>query len=428
MGSAQGPYLPTPSGYVLPPAALLNSALDDVVFDLGINGLRIHTHGQQAEPVNDNSDPFTINPAGFDFETPVIAPDGEIADHRLNMQTVVLAVRQRVLARNEPFVSYITHRFNYNTMPAHWHLAEEYAEYAEAYLGWLNTNFSFTPTYYAITNEPEAGFYFTNELANDIVAVGRRFQQHGYSTKIQMTESIGPDPTNLQNVLSFAGVSPFVGMVSFHGYDYFGTIPPSFAPRNQVRTIAAGKPTAMSEICCRGWNGSYLGQGLAVARDIYWNMTEADISIWAQFTLVYTCPQVGCGTGSQQYVSLDPDFSKFYKLGNYYALRQYSKYIRPDYVRAGLTCAGCTTDATIGLRQKAVAFQSPAGKYVVVILNDEDAATRFAVSGLPGGTYEITGVDPGHTSGMAFSPVTITAGQQLAVNFAGRAIITLVQR
>ena len=184
----------------------------------------------------------------------------------------------------------------------------------------------------------------------------------------------------------------------------------------------------MSEICCRGWNGSYAGQGLAVARDIYWNMTEADVSIWAQFALVYTCPQVNCTSGGQQFVNIDPDFSENFKMPAYYALRQFSKYIRPGAVRVGLNCSGCTSNATIGRIQKAVAFQSPGGKYIVVMVNDQGGATRFAVSGLPAGVYEITGVDPGHTSGMAFSPVTLAAGQNLTVNFAGQAIVTLVQR
>ncbi len=429
MGTSNGSSIPTLNGFAAPPANLLSAALDEIVFDLGINGLRM-AFRHNAEPVNDNSNAFSINSGGFDFDTPLVLPTGERVDPAQSRQVIVNPVRQRVQSRGEPFVSYVSTTLQYSSMPSHLHNADEFAEYVEAAMDWQQSVAGFLPTYITLANEPDAGFFNSGELINDTIKTGQRLQAKGIATKILTPDTVDADAAAVQFILSDPATLPHIGIIAFHGYDYFGSIPASFVERNAVRTLARqfNLPTAMTEICCRAWDGSYLGQGLAVARDIYWNMTEADISIWAQFGLVWSCGQVGCTDGGEHYINFDPNHSRYFKLGNYYAMRQYSRYIRPGYVRVGLGCSGCTSNSTIGQVQKAVAFQSPAGKLVVVVLNDQNNSARIALAGLPAGTYNITGVDPVNITGVGFAPMTIGSGQSLAVTFPGRAILTFVQR
>ena len=235
----------------------------------------------------------------------------------------------------------------------------------------------------------------------------------------------------------------FVGLLSFHGYDYNGSLmPSSFAARNARRDRAAtwGVPTAHTEICCKsGWKGSF-NHGLQLARDIYWNLTEADVSVWEPLGTVFTCGTTGCPNGSSDIISVEPGtLDDFYKLPHYYAQRQFMRWIRPGYVRVDTACtAGCTTaDPATGEKVKTVAFKRPDGSYVIVAINDQDNSASLTFSGFPGGTYQIEGVeptvctDPPGGAGMRdrctpidFASQTISAGQNLVLTLPARSIVT----
>jgi hypothetical protein len=414
------------------PPGVLSQILDDVAFDLGLNGLRIILHSaQDIEVVNDNNDPFVINAAGFDFARPYqISPANPIVDPVAQMQQVVLGLKSRVESRGETFYTYMSPIYQYSEFPSHWHNAEEYAELGEAYILWSRSTFGFTPTYWVIVNEPQNVFFSSNELVNDIIALGTRLRARGIPTKVQTTETMTPISSFTQSVLSNATAAQYVGLVSYHGYDYNTGAVPNFATRNNIRTTAQqhSLPTAMTEICCRtGWDGTY-NQAIGWARDIHWNLTEADSSAWQPLALMNPCSTPGCTSGIQAPIVLEADLSRFYKFPQYYGLRQYSRYIRPGYRRVGVTCAACTLDSTVGQNIKPVAFQSPSGALVVVVFNDQAVAADISLSGLPAGTYDITGVDPAATTGRTYSSQTIGTGQSLSITLPSQAIVTFARR
>jgi len=432
--TATGPYFSRSGGpSQLLPTALLNQMLDDLVFDLGLSGLRIEIHEKQAiEATNDNADPFSINTAGFDFtRTYEFVADNQLVDPVLKMQQVVLPFKSRVESRGEPFTSYVTLIYGYSGFPAHWHNAEEYAEVAEAYHVWARSTFNFTPTYWVIVNEPNSSFFgASKELENDVVATGARLRTRGFATKIQTVETVNAQSGNMQSVMSNAMARQYVGMLSYHGYDYStGSVPP-FGGRNTFRSTAQqyGPPTGMTEVCCKsGWDGSYTN-ALGWARDIYWNLTEGNASVWEPLAMMYTCSAAGCSSGGNSPIMIDRDFSRYFKLPAYYGLRQFSQRIRPGYRRVGVSCPSCTSNATVGQNLKPVAFQGPAGQMVVVIINDQSGSQAIALSGLPAGTYDISGVDPANTSGRTFSAQSVSAGQALNFTLPAQAIVTFVKR
>jgi hypothetical protein len=423
------------------PPQVISDALDALA-DLGINGVRFQLHRRQnLELTNDDSNPNNIVWSGFNFAQSY-APDGGL--HFVYpvkvMSQMILPLRQRVQNRGEPFSLYVSVTHSKVNYPAHWLIPQEYAELAQATIEWMQQKSpsppgftAITPNYWVISNEPDLAGFSPTEIAGFIPAVGQRFASMvGVSTKIQTTETATPNVSYLNAVVNATGVSPFVGIVSFHGYDY-NLMPTSFNSRNQTRTKAQsmGVRTAMTEICCRSsWGGGSYAMGLGWARDIYWNATEADISVWEPLALLTTCGSVGCtGGGNLDPVNLDTSLSGVFKFPAYYALRQYAHFIRPGYQRVGLLCGNCSLDPTIGQNVKPLAFKSAGGKIIAVVINDQSVSQPISLLSLPAGTYDITGVDP--TSGQ--SPVTyptqsIAAGQALTVTFPAQAILTFVQR
>jgi hypothetical protein len=425
------------------PPQVISNVLDALADDLGINGVRYLLHNNQnIEAVNDDPDPNHINWSGFNFaQTYTFAPGGRLIDPVKIMTQMIQPLRQRVLNRGEPFSLYVSPSYQKADFPAHWlNDPNEYAEMVQAAILWMQKQSpsppgftAIVPDYWVIANEPDGGSFGATQIGGYIAAVGQRFASMGVSTKIQASETTGPNITYLNTMLNMAGVIPNVGLVSFHGYDY-SSIPASFTSRNETRTKAQilGIRTAMTEICCRSnWDGVSYTMGLGWARDIYWNATEADISVWEPLALLGQCQTVGCTAGGITHpFSLDKSLSNVYKFPPFYALRQYSHFIRPGYRRVGMTCSNCTTaDATLGQNVKPVAFKSPAGKVVVVVINDQSFSQSIALLSLPAGTYDITGVDPTTGQSTATYPTqTIGAGQALTVTFPSQAILTFAQR
>lgn len=440
--SATGPYFRVNGGNRLVPASVLEPVLDDIAFDLGLTGVRIAVHSFQGiEDTNDNEDPFSINWAGFEFEKPYMCCTGgrTLMDPGARMSQVVLPLKQRVESRGVSFSSYITPIYSYGRFPRHWHDPDEYAEMVEAYLTWLRNDFDFTPDYWVMVNEPSARFFSDgNEVAASIRAVGRRLQEKGFPTKIAFPEAVTPGEAvwMIDSILQDQEVTPYIGMISYHGYDYNSALKPSSSSLGLRQTIAEkarqlGVPTAMTEICCkRGWNSGDYRHGLALARDIYWSLTEANASVWEPLGLMFPCQKQGCSPpgGGGDVIYLEPDLSGYQKLPNYYAMRQFMRHIRPGYTRVNITCSGCRTDASVGQNVKPVAFISPAGKYVAVLINDQTTAQSLRLAGFPAGTYKVTGVDPSHTRGRAYPNQTIGAGEEMALEVPARAVVTLVQQ
>ncbi len=422
----------------LAPPAVISAYLDDAVFDLGLTGVRIELHELLGvESTNDNNDPNVINWAAFDFLRPFVL-EGSLRQPTLRYQQILMPFKQRVESTGETFHSYISPIYSRSAWPAHWQNPEEYAELAEAFVTWLRDparngiGTGLTPTYWAVVNEPDLNNFTDAEIAAHILAVGARFQARGIPTRMTTLEAAGPDLAMLNSVLNVPGVRNYTGLLTYHGYDYFTDMPSEFVRRNGFRTAAQsiGAQTGMSEICCKaGWDRGGWVEALGFARDIYWNMTEADISTWEPLGLVGPCSSPGCPNGGGPPIVLDADLSRYFKFATYYALRQYSHFIRPGARRLGLVCNNCASDPASGIVWKGVAFRTPAGKIVSVAVNDQLIARAVVLDGFPAGTYDIIGVDPvNDRSPVTYPSVTIGAGQSLTVNFPAQAILTIVQR
>ena len=451
------------------PPAVLSDILDTLANDLGMNGGRLQIHQQWAvnfngyESTNDNTDPNNINTSVFypQFRSTYTTPSGNrLFDPVRLFQEVVLPLQSRVLANGENFYTYISIGGQETDFQPHWipnnpscdnGNEEEFAEFVEAYIQWMQDDFGYTPDFVSVANEPATGFFDdcnspkTTQLTEMAKAVGRRLQGRGWNTTLAWEENISPGSIwKYDSCHNDSECSSYIGLLSYHGYDYNASaMPGSFATRNTRRDRAAslGVGTAMTEICCKGapvsWNGSY-AHGLALARDIYWNMTETDATAWMEFGSVNVCSSAGCPTGGSTYIIVEPTtYDDFYKLPSYYGMRQFSRWIRPGYVRVDTTCTGCTTDPATGLNVKTVTFRRPDGSYIIVAINDQDNSASLTLSGFPAGTYQIEGVEPtvctdppsgagvrDRCTPIVFASQTIAGGQNLVLALPARSIVT----
>ena len=431
---------PTFSGFTgsVPPAAMAN-ILNDVV-DLGMTGYRV---GLFAGALGGGPT--------YDFSS----KDAQLAQ-------VVLPTRALVTAKGYPFSTYIT---IIGKFAGNWPWTNNPAGYGDMAAAFLSnygvggrSGIRFTPTYWVAVNEPDANGFACCSVSNGSGlflyqnALAAKLQALGSSVKLELPDTVGPNSAYLTGNYALLTNPAQVGLLAWHDYDTHADGPaPSFAERNDIRTFAQSKglPTGATEICCGNhWNGSYVlpsvaagsGQPLGWARDIYWDMTEGDISVWEPLAIMGPCATPGCPGGLQAPITLDPNLTTIFKYQSYYALRQFGHYIRPGYKRVDMVCANCTFDKNdaIGQAVKPVAWVNPGNnKLVMVVVNDQcvevagacTLSQNVSISGLPANaSFLVTGVDASQPTDQAFGTATSDGSGTLHFTFPPQAILTFVQQ
>ena len=405
------------------------------VNDLGFTGLRWNpamgwvNSGNGYEPTNDNADPATF-PGGW--LTGTFYPQVE-ADFFVNVDArndkdmfddVVKPIRDAVLVNGEGFTLIVdiccvladlqTHqKFNATAYE------DEYAEFAVAMIQWTTDNYSFQPDYWTVPlNEPGSTEY-TGDTPRQPVKMANAFTSRmsteGWATLTAIDENVTPAEAKIWTAFcdGNATCKAGAGILLYHGYDYSAVNVPTageIIDRNDLRTRAAGwgpggagVPTGMTEICCGafvgGQDGSY-DHGLQMARDIFWNMTEADVSMWMPLALKSSCGAAGCPTTNGDVFAVENStLDDWYKFPSYFALRQFSKWIRPGMIRVDTSCSGCTAEPTTGNTAKVVAFKRPDDTYVIVAINDRSVSTTMTFTDFPLGQWNYEGIHTGICTG-----------------------------
>jgi glycosyl hydrolase family 30 len=435
------PQGPSIFGITIPPSVLTNIITDLV--DAGLTGFRIPlSWRQQAWTVDYANSDTTIDWTKIDFtKTYTIAPD-EFFDYLAMDNQMVIPFLNQLAARGITSKNFVTPQFPPANAPSFWtgpNGAAKYGTFALAYVQWLAGNTTLAhPTqpvkvdYWAVLNEPDGQGWPSATVNGFYAAAAPRFANAGLTTKVEVAETVFCNSNYYDAAAS--GLTT-IGVISFHTFDYLipgPAMPASFACRNTLRSRAQaiGAITGLTEMgSSSNWSARW-DVAMGRARDMYWEMTEAGISTWSTTTF-YGCRTAGCPMpqGVGNIISLEPDMSKYYKFGQYYSYRQYAHYILPGYRRIGTTCGNCATDPTIGQIVKPVAFLTPSGKVVVVVINDQSGMQNISLLGLPAGTYDITGVDEvNQQAPVTYTTQTIGAGQTLIVAFPAQAILTFVQR
>ncbi len=306
--------------------------------------------------INDNDDPYTADPAGFQMS---------ILDTIFPM--MILPMKEAVEKRGEKFYLNICFVDFANQSPFH-HSGdpEEYAEFMTYIYTYIDTAFGIRADGLEVILEPDnAEVWHYTDVPDMIASVGRRLENSGYQPEI-----IAPSVMNLRNVPGFMSsiadneeALSYLDVISYHRYSGNNDT----LAQNEIVSLAKqyNKKTAMLEY---DKNGD--------AEELHYDLKYNNVTAWTKYALMYHSDQLFT------YVFVDaedPDNPKYDIAKQTKILRQYFKFIRPGAVRI-------EASADVN-KSNPVAFKNPDGREVVVI--QSKSADTIIIEGLQAGEYGI---------------------------------------
>lgn len=356
-----------------PEWAAYEQALFETVADIGIDRLRLEVRsgaetrsdapnrflaGQfdyeawralRYDAANDNDDPFSIDPAGFNF-----------AELDWHVEHFVLPLRAALKARGRPLVINLCY-VSFRDGPFFQMDPEEYAEFVLATYQHLDRRWGFVPDLWEVVLEPDLpkNGWTGAQMGAAMAAASRRLRDAGYRPGFA-----APSVTNLANALPYArdiaavpGATEYWRELSYHRYRRASS---SRVAAVAEYALAQGLKPAMLE----WWFGR------ADTDVLYEDLTVGMNSSWQGRTL----PGLVKGPDGKGGLRLQPEvrFNRLYFTA----------------APAGSVRIGAQSDA--GRTLAPVAFRRPGGDIAVVV----KASRRGTVTlrGLPPGTYRLTRV------------------------------------
>lgn len=336
------------------------------------------------EKINDNADPFVLNPAGI-----------QLSELDWRVENIVLPVKARVEARGRRFhlnLTYVDFRWSerQGTL-SHAEQPEEYAELILAAFDHLRARYGLVPDSLEIILEPDnSAKWRGSEIGRAIVAVSRRLKAAGYGDVAIIapsTAKAGRALAYFEDAARVPGAADAMTTLSYHRYE--GEPAPDVLHEIRDSARRHGLSTAMLE---------YVDGDLA---DLIADLTEADASAWQQFGiaaplrpdgtprpgwLIMATPQPGGGVR----LDLSPAAADLALVF--------------DTVAPGAVRVETRSDSRdVG----AVGFRTVDGRLVLVIDPRRDGT--LTLSGLAAGRYAL--VRPG----AAARPVELAQGSRLTV-------------
>jgi hypothetical protein len=375
------------------PWKLVSRMHDALVSDLGITRMRIEV-GPQVEQVNDNDDPRLTEPKGYRFAW----QDSQVERH-------ILPMRERIEARGERMVLYVSYDLRSKLTPAFLLEPEEYAEMSVAFLAHLKARYGIEPDYWSVLNEPGNDRPGDPRLCAALTAAaGRRIAEAGLRTRMS-----GPECVNVAQAADYMramaetpGALDHFRQITYHLYHGGAG---NVVARNAVRAWARklGVTAAQTE-----WMEA---TDLDVARHIHLCLTEADAVAWDRFGA-----DLFFDLRYREWLDPASDRRPLALSSTAWHIRQFSHYIRPGAVRVSLTGGTASVLGVAFLKQRPV----------VVLLNTADGAQAAEIAGLPRGTYKgsFTSV-PLEARGRALPDMTVPEARLLSIELAPRSVTTL---
>jgi hypothetical protein len=343
--------------------------------------------------VNDNADPFSVNPAGFWFT--------ELDN---TVDEVINPMRQRLAARGERLYVNFTYVDFDSTPFEHASNPEEYAEFMLVMFQHLNSKYGWTPDAVEMILEPDnTPNWRPGTIGPALVAAGDRLKAAGFRPAF-----IAPSSMNAAVAVQYFDALMQIPRVTEYltdlGYHRYAGVSPQVIASIGQRAATWGIRTSMLELIGSDYNVLHedLEQGLN--------------SAWEQFGLA------GCNTGDRPglYYTIDvtnPSQPQINLGSRGKLLRQYFLYIRLGAVRIGALSGD--------QRLAPLAFRNTNGKFVVVV--KAETAASFQVRHLPAGTYGITYATASQYD-VHLSDVTVSGAGTMSTSIPAAGVITIFQR
>lgn len=386
-------------------AAARDSLIVVAVDRYGMTRLRLQAQGNVIESVDHTHYPPELAIGSNDNDDPnVMAPERfwwQIFDR--HVKDYVLPIKTRVEARGDRFVLNVCF---VGFKPTTRFLQENPAEYVEfmlAVLNHLKTAYSIPlePDVWEMRLEPDNGKVrlSPDQMGVYLVAAGDAARKAGFQRmRFSMPSTLDPNlvPEYVQKVLNHSGAAAYVTELSYHRYRK--PLPATF---EQLRSLSKE----------HDWTTAMLEHIRGDHRELAEDLTKANVSAWAQYTLVG--PHGGDNGG--HYFYSDSTVGTWSVGHRTPALAQFFNYVRPGATRVEAT----SNDPEL----VPVAFRRPDGRFVTVI--SSSGAARADLTGLPRGNYAITfaGADGQQREASVASlqgdtalPVALPAAGALTVN------------
>ena len=228
------------------------------------------------------------------------------------------------------------------------------------------------------------------------------------STKIMLGESQNwPDYQGLKNTaMNDPAVAPLVGILADHNYD--GATGPGSLAKNSY-----GKPLWETEVSLLSGSGSSIYNGVYWASRIHLFLTVGQVNAWHYWWLIS-----GNSTPNQGLYGFGGVPAK-----RMYALGQFSRFVRPDFYRIGVTTNSGTAIVS--------AYKEPnSGKFAIVAINPNlTNSVNLTINLTNFGAGSVSSVTPWVTSSsqsLASQSAVSVSGSSFTYNVPGPGIVTFV--
>lgn len=247
-------------------------------------------------------------------------------------------------------------------------------DWRQAYANYLTQDAKFwasagvAPSELGFVNEPATGsssfgsMLFTPTQATNFLSVlGPAVRSSGLPTKITCCDTLGFNqlPSYVSAVEANSAANSATGLFTSHGYAGAPTTPVS----DQGRSVWQSEWSVNGNQWDGAWDDGNQADGFAWAQNVYTAMTGGDVNAFLYFW--------GISTTSHDSSLIGLSGSSLNPAKRYYALAQFSRFIRPGAVRIS---AGNTNGLEVS------AYKNPDGSVIVVALNTGYGSTTATYS------------------------------------------------
>ncbi len=305
-----------------------------------------------------------------------------------------------------------TGQTNNTLLPQYYHA---YAVYLANYVNGYFSHFHVRITDISVQNEPDQNqtydsaiwtpAEFNTFIKNDL---GPVFAQKRVKAKIIMPEQSFWGEQYALPTLRDKAASKYVSIVAAHGYG--GTIAPLSVAQKE------GKQIWETEYSTFTPEDPSMTNGISVAQTVNQYLTVADVSVWNYWWLVNGQTNDNEGLinlmGTSGYVAN----KRLYTLGNF------SRFIRPGYVRVG-----SSVHPAPGISMSAYK-DTKTGQFAVVVINANHAPRTYALAGLPQGVRVATPFVTSASQNLAKGPGRVVTSGRLWAKLSPMSVTTFVGR
>ncbi len=271
-----------------------------------------------------------------------------------------------------------------------------------------------TPSAVGFDNEPSLTTSYSSMLVNSSQAasflsvLGPTMKASGLSTKVACCDTLGFNllPGYVSAVAGNSAADSGTGLFTSHGYSNAPTTPVSTNGRHVWESEWSVNGSTWTNV----WDSTAEASGITWAQRIHTAMTSANLNAFLYWW--------GISSTSHDSSLIGLSGSTLTPSKRYYALANYSRYIRPGAVRVAATTGDSNLEAS--------AYRNTDGTVVIVVLNTGSSAisTTYALSNTGVSTGTVSPYLTNQSSSMAAQSTVAVSNGSFTAAVPARSLVT----